>query len=52
MALGVTAYLFRKSETARRAEARPPKASTAARVAARDVLELRAAQRLRRHRTG
>ena len=45
MALGVTAYLFRKSETARRAEAAAAESfNSKARVAARDILELRAAQ--------
>ena len=45
MALGVTAYLFRKSETGRRAEATAAESFNAkARVAARDILELRAAQ--------
>jgi hypothetical protein len=45
MALGVTAYLFRKSDTARRAETAAAEAFNAkARVAARNILELRAAQ--------
>ena len=45
VALGVTAYLFRKGETARRAETAAGEAfSTAARGAARGTLELRAAQ--------
>jgi len=45
VALGVTAYLFRKGEADRRAEAAAGEAfSTAARGAARGTLELRAAQ--------
>jgi hypothetical protein len=45
MALGVTAYLFRKSDTARRAETTAGEGFNAkARVAARSILELRAAQ--------
>ena len=45
VALGVTAYLFRKGEAGRRAEAAAGEAfSTAARGAARGTLELRAAQ--------
>ena len=45
VALGVTAYLFRKGEADRRAETTAGEAfSTAARGAARGTLELRAAQ--------
>jgi GAF domain len=44
-ALGVTAYLFRKSETARRAETTAGDSfNSKARAAARGILELRAAQ--------
>jgi hypothetical protein len=45
MALGVTAYLFRKTETARRAEAAAGESfASQAHTAARNILHLRAAQ--------
>jgi hypothetical protein len=45
MALGVTAYLFRKTETARRAEAAAGESfASQAHTTARDILHLRAAQ--------